>query len=265
MNILQKIIAGKYEEVEKNKALRPVKYLEESIFFDTPVVSMKDYLRRTDKVGIIAEIKRKAPSSGVLSQKVDVRQLSIGYMQAGATALSILTDGEYFGGSRDDLRIARKYNYCPILRKDFIVDEYQILEARSIGADCILLIAGCLSKDQCRNLADYAKRLGLEVLLEVHSLTELQTFLSQDVDIVGVNNRDLKTFKTDIRRSKELAPKIPGDFVKISESGISDPGAVRELREYGFDGFLIGTHFMKHTSPERACMQFIKEITHPES
>jgi indole-3-glycerol phosphate synthase len=173
MSILTDIIAHKKKEVEERKSLYPVKLLEKSVFFQSPGVSLKKYLLRTDKTGIIAEIKRKSPSKGMINKYISVERTSIGYMQAGASALSILTDTEFFGGKNEDLITARKFNYCPILRKDFMVDEYQIVESKSIGADVILLLANVLDPVRVNELACLAKSLGMEVLLEVREAGEL--------------------------------------------------------------------------------------------
>jgi indole-3-glycerol phosphate synthase len=259
MDILDKIIAHKKQEVAERKSLFPIKLLEKSIFFETQPLSLKKYLLREDKSGIIAEIKRKSPSKGLINPYVSIERTSIGYMQSGASALSVLTDTEFFGGTNEDLKTARKFNFCPILRKDFIIDEYQIFEAKSIGADAILLIAAALTKEEIENLAKKAHALGLEVLLEIHNEDELSA-LSQFIDVVGVNNRDLKTFKVAIETSMNLSQKIPAEFVKISESGISNPEAILKLREYGFRGFLIGEHFMMHSRPERKCEAFIEKL-----
>src|SRR5690606_22400339 len=186
MNILEKIIASKYQEVEERKSLVPIKLLEGSVFFEGNVVSMKKYVTHPEKSGIIAEFKRKSPSKGVINGAASVEKVSIGYMQAGASALSILTDKEYFGGSSEDLKTARRFNFCPIIRKDFIVDEYQILEAKSMGADCILLIAAALEPVRLKSLAAFAKSLGLEILMEVHDGEELERSLCDDLDLVGV-------------------------------------------------------------------------------
>ncbi len=264
-NILDKILAVKKQEVEQRKELFPVKLLEQSIYFPTQVVSMKRYLRRPDKSGIIAEIKRKSPSKGVINPSVSVERVSIGYMQAGASGLSILTDAEFFGGKNEDLTVARNYNFCPILRKDFIIDEYQVLEAKSIGADLILLIAAALEPKRLRVLAQFAKSLGLEVLMEVHNEEELLKNLHPELDIVGVNNRDLKRFVTDINISRELSRKIPDDYLKISESGIHDPAVMLDLKDYGFEGFLIGEQFMKESRPEVAARHFIERFRHLEA
>jgi len=260
MNILDKIIASKYREVEERKSLVPVKLLESSVFFDGKVVSMKKYVTNPEKSGIIAEFKRKSPSKGVINGSASVEKVSIGYMQAGASALSVLTDKEYFGGTSEDLKTARKFNFCPIIRKDFIVDEYQILEAKSMGADCILLIAAALEPANLKSLAAFAKSLGLEVLMEVHDGEELERSLCDDLDLVGVNNRNLKTFEVSVDISLALVDQIPGNFVKVSESGISDPRTMVQLKKAGFDGFLIGENFMKSGRPEQAAYNFIKEF-----
>jgi indole-3-glycerol phosphate synthase len=265
MNILDKIIAHKKKEVEERKSLFPEKLLEKSIYFPTQPISMKKYLLREDRNGIIAEYKRQSPSKGVINDHAKVEKTSIGYMQAGASALSILTDTEFFGGKNEDLQTARKYNFCPILRKDFIIDEYQIIEAKSIGADCILLIAAALSPEDVKRLATFARKLGLEVLLEVHDGEELRATLCDEVDLVGVNNRNLKTFEVNTDTSVQLARQIPEQFVKVSESGISDPLSVIMLREHGYRGFLIGEHFMSRSRPWEACRKFIQEIKNLEA
>ena len=260
MDILYKIIAHKEKEVAERKSLYPPKLLEKSIYFSTESVSLKKYLLRKDKVGIIAEIKRKSPSKGMIHEFVSIEQTSISYMQGGASALSILTDIEFFGGKNEDLTTARKFNFCPILRKDFVIDEYQIIEAKSIGADAILLIAAALSPKKLYELARFAKSLGLEVLMEVHNKEELEKHMNDSLDVVGVNNRDLKTFNVSVDTSIELSELIPNKFVKISESGISQPETVVKLMDHGFQGFLIGEYFMSHSRPGAACAEFIKKI-----
>jgi indole-3-glycerol phosphate synthase len=258
-NILDQIIAAKRKEVEERKSLYPVKLLEKSVFFASPCVSLRKYLLRSDKVGIIAEIKRKSPSRGTINKYVSVERTSIGYMQAGASALSILTDTEFFGGKNEDLSTARRFNYCPILRKDFTIDEYQVLEAKSIGADAILLLANVLEPARVRELAGFARSLGLEVLLEIREEKELEA-INDSIDAVGVNNRNLKDFTVNTDQSFKLGSLIPDKFIKISESGISSAALVHELRAAGFRGFLIGETFMKHSRPEQACERFIKEV-----
>ncbi|SEF97355.1 indole-3-glycerol phosphate synthase TrpC [Algoriphagus boritolerans] len=259
MNILEKIIADKRRQVAEKSSILPVKLLEQSIYFEGKVVSIKKYVTNPEKSGIIAEFKRKSPSKGMINGSASVEKVSIGYMQAGASALSILTDKEYFGGTNEDLKTARKFNFCPILRKDFVVDEYQIIEAKSIGADCILLIAAALEPAKLKELASFAKSLGLEVLLEVHDREELEKSLNENVDLVGVNNRNLKTFEVSLDTSLDLVNQIPSNFVKVSESGISDSKTLIELKKAGYDGFLIGERFMKSARPDQAAYNFIKE------
>lgn len=260
MSILDQIIADKKVEVEQRKSLYPVKLLEQSTYFSGKAVSLKKYIRREDKVGIIAEFKRQSPSKGIINSSAKVEKTTIGYMQAGASGLSVLTDSKYFGGKNEDLITARSFNFCPILRKDFIVDEYQIIEAKSIGADVILLIAAALTPEQVKSLGAFAQSLGLEVLLEVHNKEELESSLNPHIDLLGVNNRNLSTFETSIQTSKDLAELIPNDFVKVSESGINDPAVVVDLMNHGFEGFLIGEYFMQKGSPEKACRDFVKQI-----
>jgi indole-3-glycerol phosphate synthase len=260
MNILDEIIAHKRGEVAERKSLYPTKLLEKSIYFQSPTVSLRKYIQRPDLSGVIAEIKRKSPSKGILNRNVSIERTSIGYMQAGASALSILTDTKFFGGSNDDLTTARKFNFCPILRKDFTIDEYQIIEAKSIGADAILLIAAALEPKTAEELATFAHSLGLEVLLEVHDEEELKRVSDVDADLVGVNNRSLKTFEVSIDVSKRLAPLIPGEKVKVSESGLSKPEVIAELKDAGYEGFLIGETFMKHGRPEDAATAFINQL-----
>jgi indole-3-glycerol phosphate synthase len=257
--MLDQIIASKRKEVAERKSLYPVKLLEKSVFFQAPTVSLRKYLLRDDKAGIIAEIKRKSPSKGIINKYVSVERTSMGYMQAGASALSVLTDTEYFGGANEDLTIARRFNYCPILRKDFMIDEYQIIEARSIGADAILLLANVLEPAKVEEMAKFAHSLGLEVLLEIREEEELKA-VNPFVDAVGVNNRNLKDFKVNTDQSFKIGEQIPHDFIKVSESGITSAAMVIKLRAAGFRGFLVGEAFMKHSRPEQACARFIREI-----
>ena len=260
MDILAEIISHKRKEVEDRKALYPVRLLEQSIYFSSPPVQLTKYLLREDKSGIIAEIKRKSPSKGLINPYISIERTSIGYMQAGASALSVLTDHHYFGGSNDDLTQARKFNFCPILRKDFIVDEYQIIEAKSIGADAILLIASALSSPLIKDWVKLAHSLNLQVLLEVHSKNEVVENLDSGADLIGVNNRDLKTFEVNVEVSRQLAPHIPEKMIKVSESGIESPKVIAELSEYGYKGFIIGQNFMQHNRPELAAREFIKNL-----
>ncbi|MBX2963451.1 MAG: indole-3-glycerol phosphate synthase TrpC [Cyclobacteriaceae bacterium] len=260
MNILEKIINTKRKEVYAAKASTAVAVLEKSEYFKRKCFSLKEELLRKEASGIIAEIKRKSPSQGIIHHHVNVATISAGYIEAGATALSILTDYEYFGGGKDDLINARSINSCPILRKDFIVDEYQLLESKSIGADIILLIAAALSPVEVKQLTQVAHSLGLEVLLEVHDEAELESNLNSEVDLMGVNNRNLKTFEVSLETSLRLLSGIPSSTVRISESGIDSPEAYRKLKAAGFQGFLMGQHFMQQKSPARACKEFIEAV-----
>lgn len=258
-NILETILESKRAEVDERRSLYPVKLLERSIYFETKPLSLKKYLRRGDLEGIIAEFKRKSPSRGMINEFADVQKVTLGYMQAGASALSVLTDTTYFGGSNKDLTEARRFNFCPILRKDFIIDEYQVIEAKSIGADAILLIASALSQGQIKMLSSLARSLGMEVLLEIHEEEELDK-IPDDEAIVGINNRNLKTMTTSLETSFTLAGKLDKSRVLVSESGISSAGDILALRKAGFHGFLIGEFFMHHTRPQYACRKLINEL-----
>ncbi|HEX8504703.1 MAG TPA: indole-3-glycerol phosphate synthase TrpC [Hymenobacter sp.] len=259
--ILQTIVAHKQKEVATRRELVPVKLLESSLYFRSKPLSLRQYLRREGSSGLIAEFKRKSPSKGWINQYAPVERTTLGYMQAGAAALSILTDAEFFGGKNEDLTTARRFNFCPILRKDFVVDEYQILEAKSIGADAVLLIAAVLTPAEITALGGLARSLGLEVLLEVHDAEELSRSATADaVDLIGVNNRNLHDFSLSLDTSLELAAAIPGEFVKVSESGISNAAAIIQLREAGYQGFLLGEAFVRHARPERACAALVQEI-----
>ena len=259
MAILDQIVANKRKEVDQSKELYPVKLLEKSAFYSTPTVSLKHYLTRPGSSGVIAEIKRKSPSKGDINPYVSVESLSIAYMQAGAAGLSILTDKKFFGGTNDDVISARKTNFCPILRKEFVIDEYQVIEAKSIGADVILLIARILDAQKLKSLATLAKGLGLEVLCEVHEASELEKALIEEVTHVGINSRNLDTLEIDIGAFEKLAAMIPADKIRIAESGISDPQVLKKLRTDGFTGFLIGENFMKSADPAKACARFIQD------
>lgn len=258
MNILEEIKQNKLKEVQTKKELYPIKLLEQSIYFSAPNVSMKKYLLDDSRSGIIAEFKRKSPSKGDINKYANVQEVTLGYMQAGASALSILTDEKYFGAKKDDLSIARKFNYCPILRKDFILDEYQIIEAKSIGADVILLIAKMLSPQQIRSLSQFAKTLNLEVLVEFHSEKEILENDFSSIDLAGINNRNLDSFEVDFENSIRLASLIPNTSIKIAESGIESTESIQLLKKNGFKGFLIGEYFMRNSNPAAKCKELIK-------
>jgi len=259
MTILDEIIVNKRKEVAKLKESVLVTSLESSYYFKATVNSLSAYLLHPERTGIIAEFKRKSPSKGWINKDADVQQITMQYALAGASGLSVLTDTDFFGGSIEDLSIARKANEIPILRKEFVVDEFQILQAKSYGADAILLIASCLTIDETLMLAKFAQSLGLEVLLEIHNEQELQ-HINSFVNIVGVNNRDLKTFQVSLDTSLHLVNKIPNPFIKISESGITCTADIHLLSNAGFHGFLIGERFMHEANPGLAFNDFVKSI-----
>jgi len=258
MNILDKIIEHKRVEVAQRKEAIPVAKLESSPLFGRRALSLKQFLTDPSRTGIIAEFKRRSPSRGVINDQVDVVTVTKGYAAAGASCLSVLTDTAFFGGSSEDLQRAR-VNEIPILRKDFIIDEYQIIEAKAIGADVILLIAACLTPEEVQRLAEFARGLGLEVLLEIHNEEELK-HICEATEIVGVNNRDLKTFTVDIQRSIDLSKKIPEDKILVAESGISKIETILHMKDAGFTGFLIGENFMKEKDPEAAFGAFVAAL-----
>jgi len=259
MDILEKIVVDKKRELHLKKTVIPLKQLEASLLFQREPVSLANALRKS-KTGIIAEHKRRSPSKSVINQNSSVQDIAIGYMNAGACGMSVLTDAKYFGGSLDDLIIARAAVDFPLLRKEFIIDEYQIIETRAYGADTILLIAAILTRKQIKVLSELAKSLGLDVLLEVHNEEELVKSMMSSLDMLGVNNRNLKTFEVNLETSAALSQQIPDEFVKVSESGISSVSAINTLREFGYKGFLVGENFMKTSNPGESARQFIKQM-----
>ncbi len=259
MNILDKITLDKRKEVALRKQLIPVSQLEQSVLFNRPTVSLANNLKNSTS-GIIAEHKRRSPSKAVINNNLNVQDVASGYESAGVCGMSVLTDGKYFGGALDDLLTARASCNLPLLRKEFIIDEYQILEAKAYGADVILLIAGILSRNEIKQFSQFAKSLNLDVLLEVHDEQELHKALMPSLDMLGVNNRNLKTFNVSLETSKQLSQLIPNDFVKVSESGISSTSAIKELQPYGYKGFLIGENFMKTDNPGASATAFINTL-----
>lgn len=262
MTILDKIIADKHKEVKLKKGLFSASALQKSPLFERNTISLADAIK-SSSTGIIAEHKRRSPSKDVINHSLNVQDVARGYETAGASGMSILTDGKYFGGSLEDLLLARASVNIPLLRKEFIIDEYQIFEAKAYGADAILLIASVLKKDELESFSKLAKNLNLDVLLEIHNEEELQKSLSINADMIGVNNRNLKTFEVNTAISKELSAKIPDDFVKISESGISSVEVIKDLKNYGYQGFLIGENFMKTNNPGESATRFITELNNP--
>ncbi|MAB48081.1 MAG: indole-3-glycerol phosphate synthase [Flavobacteriaceae bacterium] len=259
MNILDKIVIDKRKEVALRKNLIPFKQLETSVLFERPTISLSNRLKNSTS-GIIAEHKRRSPSKSIINQNLNVQDVAKGYEDAGVCGMSVLTDGKYFGGSLDDLLVARASCDLPILRKEFIIDTYQIVEAKAYGADVILLIAAILTKEEIKQFSELAKSLYLDVLLEVHNLDELQKSIMPTIDMLGVNNRNLKTFEVSLETSKALSNHIPNDFVKVSESGIGSVDAIKELQPYGYKGFLIGENFMKTDNPGLSATEFINTL-----
>lgn len=259
MNILHRILATKRLEMEAARAVKSYgDILAEARAVSRATASFSSALA-SSSTGIVAEFKRRSPSKGYIKEGADVSSIVGGYSANGAAAISVLTDRDYFGGSLDDMRTARIFTDIPLLRKDFIIDPYQICEARIAGADVILLIAAALTTDECERLAAFARSLELEVLLEVHNEEEL-AHINGHVNVVGINNRDLTTFVTDTAVSQRLGRLLPKNILRISESGISSPGTVRELRAEGFRGFLMGENFMKEANPAAALGKFIRDL-----
>ncbi|MEA4850388.1 MAG: indole-3-glycerol phosphate synthase TrpC [Paludibacter sp.] len=258
MTILDKIIESKRSEIASRKISAPLSALVNAPLYRRKCLSMKESLLNSES-GIISEFKRKSPSLGWINEEADVVEVAAGYSAAGASGISILTDSEFFGGSPLDIMAARQFVACPVLRKDFMIDEYQLYEAKAMGADVVLLIAAALTVKQTLELASKAHELGLEVLLEVHNEQELG-HANDFVDMLGVNNRNLKTFEQNIQTSFDLAALIPDQFVKVSESGISKTETVRELRAVGYKGFLMGENFMKEENPASVLVNFISSL-----
>lgn len=258
MTILEEIINYKRTEVDRRKAEKSSAELEKSAFFTRTCLSLKNSLLDVSRTGIIAEFKRRSPSKGAINEGADVLQVTQAYTNGGAAGLSVLTDERFFGGRDQDL-IRARVNDIPLLRKEFIVDEYQIVEAKSIGADVILLIAACLEPAEVKRFSQTAVNLGMEVLLELHAEEELD-HICEDAVLTGINNRNLKTFEVDIERSLRMAEMIPADKVKVAESGISSVDTIRLFQQHGFQGFLIGETFMKQPDPTIAFAAFVNQL-----
>lgn len=259
MSILDRIVADKKIEVAHRKSLFSTAYLEASPLFNRKTHSLANHLRASTS-GIIAEHKRRSPSKQNINSSLSVTDVAKGYEEAGVCGISVLTDGKYFGGALEDLNLARAVTHVPLLRKEFIVDEYQLIEAKAHGADAILLIAAVLDRKEIEQLSETAKQLELEVLLEVHNQAELEKSLMPTLDMLGVNNRNLKTFDVSLDTSRNLAEQIPHDFVKVSESGISQVTAIQDLKQYGYKGFLVGENFMKTNDPGAVAQAFIQTL-----
>lgn len=258
--ILDEIVANKKIEVEQFKRSLPIAMLRDGGFFCRETFSFKKALIDSS-TGIISEFKRHSPSKGDIHQGIDPKDVVPLYEEYGCSAVSCLADNKYFGGSYQDVMQAREnLKHTPLLFKEFITDPYQLYLAKYSGADVILLIAACLERSQCQELAYEARELGMETLLEIHSEDELSHYGEDFIDVLGVNNRNLKVFKTDIAISKEIVKNLPQEAVKISESGISNPETVAELKKLGFNGFLMGENFMKEQNPGIALKNFVEEV-----
>jgi len=258
-NILDRIIASKRIEVANHKKVQTIDTMMRQIVdCGKHTTSFKEAIANS-KTGIVAEFKRRSPSRDWIFKDAKVEDVIPLYSKNGASAISVLTDYDFFGGNLDDLDYAATLTSTPLLRKDFVIDEYQLYEAKLYGASAILLIAAALTKDETKRLAKKANELGLDILLEIHNEKELD-HINEKIDVVGVNNRDLTTFITNIQVSFDLADKIPDDFVKISESGIPQPQTVTDLRQAGYKGFLMGENFMKTENPGQALKDFIDQL-----
>ncbi|KQR94946.1 indole-3-glycerol phosphate synthase [Chryseobacterium sp. Leaf180] len=257
MNILDKIIETKKQEIAFSKSKIPLQQLKDSEFFERKTLSLEDSLRK--KSGIIAEFKRQSPSKGIINNLVSPLEVISKYEKFGAGAVSILTDHDYFGGSFNDIESVRNQINIPILRKDFMIDEYQFYEAKAMGADAVLLIAACLSISEIVEFTELAEELALSVLLEIHDESELK-HISKKNTVVGINNRNLKDFKVDLQHSIQLKNQLPNDVLSIAESGIYSMDDFKFLKEKGFDGFLMGGYFMKHENPGNQFENFMNQI-----
>lgn len=256
MNILDTIVEAKKNEVRQRAKETPLSVLFQSAGYGRKIYSLSQVLLEGNTTGIIAEFKRRSPSKGIINANANPVSVTTAYQNHGAAAVSILTDHEFFGGSPEDLRACRSELTIPVLRKDFIIDPYQIHESKAMGADLILLIAACLAPTQVQEFASLAKSIGLEVLLELHDEDELN-HVCKEVDFVGINNRSLKTFDVDIERSLRMAASLPKEKIKIAESGIDNPAQIIRFQSNGYKGFLIGENFMKTKDPGKAFQDFV--------
>lgn len=261
MSILKKIIIDLKKELKLKKSIIHISEYKKMSLFGRNTISMSDSIKQ-DNFGIIAEFKRRSPSKNEINNKLSVHDVCRDYQIFGASGLSVLTNLKYFGGSLEDLALARSVSTLPILRKDFIIDEYQIYEAKAYGADTILLISSILTRDEIINLSKKAKDLKLEVLLEVHNNEELKKGLVEYIDIIGVNNRNLKSFRTDLKISETLFDEIPNEFLKISESGLNNNNSIKKLKKIGYQGFLIGEKFMVSRYPGKELKKTLDNLNY---
>lgn len=259
--ILDEIVEAKKKEVEHIKTYADLHWYKNfAVDFDRKCISLKDILQQESSTGIIAEFKRRSPSKGwFTAEDSSAPAVVMCYEKYGAAGVSILTDNKFFGGQLPDLSVCRGVTELPILRKDFIIDEIQLLEAKAYGADVILLIAAILSPKRTEDLAREAKKYGLEVLLELHTENELD-HICTEIDMVGINNRNLQTFEVEINNSIRLSKQLPHSMVKIAESGIDEIETIKQFKDAGFKGFLIGEKFMREPDPGIAFEQFVEKL-----
>lgn len=248
VEVLQKVRADSRHEVEERAAAAP---------------PPRDFTRALcdavgeGRVGLVAEIKRRSPSGGDIRPGLDPAGVAAGYCRAGAVCLSVLTDEKYFGGSADDLRAARAACGAPALRKDFLVDPWQVYESRAMGADCVLLIMAALSDAQASEMEDVARSLDMSVLVEVHDEEELERALGLETRLIGINNRDLRTLRTDLATTERLAPLVPLDRIPVAESGLRTADDVRRMADAGARCILVGEHLLRQPDPEAAARALI--------
>lgn len=260
MNILEEIVAKKRQNLGPQSERFPLELVcNETSFYKADKQSLRKFIEDENKNGIIAEFKRRSPSRGEINLNADVEAVCQAYMRAGVSGVSVLTDSPYFGGSNADLSTVRRSGFCPILRKDFCIDEYMVHEASAIGADAILLIASVLTRKEIESYTTLAHDLGLEVLLELHDKSELEK-VPDGIDLLGVNNRNLKNFETSLDTSLAMLELLPEGPLKVAESGIKSSNDLRQLKEAGYDAFLIGTQFMSAPDPAAAVNAFVEEL-----
>lgn len=260
INFLQNILQFKRQEVEARRKSVPVEQLSEMISDAALPLSLKNALRSADEIGIIAEIKKASPSAGIIREDFDPLKIAVGYMKAGAEAISVLTDEKFFSGSLAYIQQIRSQVNAPILRKDFIIDPYQLLEARAYGADAVLLIVAALSDNDLKILLEKTTALGMETLVEVHNKSELLRALEAGAEIVGINHRNLETFAVDISITEKLAPLIPSRVTLVAESGLSGAAEIVSMKQAGAHGVLIGSHLMRQPDPGKALSDLKEEI-----
>ena len=258
MEILEKIVAVKRTEVEEGRKKMPVNLLRMSPFFERSPISFYDSLKK-DEPSIIAEFKRRSPSRGIINNISDPEDVARDYSNAGVSAISVLTDREFFGGGNQDLKSVAESSRLPVLRKDFIIDEYQVLEAKAIGASAILLIGSILTRQESDKLTALAFSLGMEVLFEIHDIDDLDK-MNSNVRIIGVNNRNLNTFRVDRNNSVRLLQMLPSDCLKVAESGFDTPEQVKMMFSEGYNAFLIGEKFMRSDDPGRNAAEFMQGL-----